>query len=225
MPRMPTVPPPPPPRRLSALATTSVVLLLIPIVGPMASLLLGGLALMRIRDSAGRLRGRRLALAGLLGGGVLLIAQAWGLEALLGSVARGMDTRMREAATAIVAARDEESARAALGGWSGRAEERIGPEAIVRFAEEVRERYGELRGISTMSGDRDVAGPGQLVTFAVAFRFDGADRIGTVTTRLEPSVTELMPSARIVEIRLDDRERGELRLGAGPDGKEPRDGV
>lgn len=206
---------------------SSVVLLLVPLLGPLVAPLLGGLALVRIRESNGRLRGRRLALGGIVLGGLLLLAQAWGLDRLMTHITRDVDARVRSGVAAVLAMEDGAEGGhgervSAMRYWSGRSGELVDAARIEAFAEEARTRYGPLRSLSTLSGDRASGLGGQVVTFALAFRFERGDRLGSATTRLEPSTVEIMPSVRLIEITIEDAAAGDLTLTAR--GKESADG-
>jgi hypothetical protein len=82
------------------------------------------------------------------------------------------------------------------------------------FASEARVRYGPLRSvdlIGTEPGGRDFAR--QVVTSAVVFRFEQTERTGSVRTVLTAEVGSFFPRARLAEIVVEDRERGDLRVG------------
>lgn len=213
-PRMPPAPPLPPKPPFSALAVASAVVLIVPFLGPLVSIGLAGMALARIRRSSGRLRGRFLARGVMVFGLILLLVQVWALESLMNSVARGIETRLHAGVEAVLASSDPESAERALGFWSGHGSDRASDEELLAFAQSARERYGAFRSLSTMSGDQSGSTfSRQIVTFAAVFRFEREDRLGSVTVRLEPALNEIMPAARLIDLSIEDRERGELRLG------------
>jgi hypothetical protein len=200
---------------LSRLALVSFVLSLLTCLPfAMAGIITGAIASHRIRTSQGRLRGLPLALAAMIIGAVMMIGQAVLMEWTAGEFMSRNDAAVRTLTAEVFEAIDEDRARSVERGWSVDATDRAGRAAILSFASEARDRYGLLRSvelIGTEAEGRDFAR--QVVTSAVVYRFEQAERTGSVRTVLTAEAGSFFPRARLVEIVVEDRERGDLRVG------------
>jgi len=236
----PSTPPTSP--RVSVLAIASLVLgffLCVPVVPQVAAIVLGAMALSRIRAADGRLGGRRLAIAGLVLGGSGLVLQAYATEWIASTVRDRFDRDLREGIAEILAA-----VAADGDGGTPRGLARLAPDAplsaadLVAFATDARTRYGEPDGLSVLSQVPTGTAWSQEVTAALVFGFrrDGRreERTGSAVAAVVTPLGSFLPRLRIREVRIEDRIDGDLVLGTAataepdsgenaetPDGPEP----
>jgi hypothetical protein len=201
---------------LSALAVVGAAVLVVPFIGPLVGMVLAGVALSRITESRGKLAGHRLASATLLVGAVLLLAEGFVLERWVQGATDAMEERRDAAVRLVFAAHDEAGAKAVLAEWSTERGDVVRPEAILDFAAAVRDRYGALSSVSWTGGDRGGWSlQRQVITFACVFRFERGDRLGSMTLLLVPATGFGWPQEQLVDIAVEDKERGQLLLSAG----------
>ena len=183
--------------------------------GPLA-VLLGMIALDRIRSSAGSLRGRGVAWTGIALGIVslsLTFLFQWGLTTLQESLNDQLDADIR----ATFAAVDDAGGRAALGKWAPATGTVLTTEELGAFARAAHERYGPFTAYSVSSEVRrpDFATGSHTLELAVKLEFAQASVPAVVVAKIMPAPGEIMPQMRIESIAIDDAERGALRVGGG----------
>ncbi len=189
-----------------------------PVVPQILAVTLGFMALSRIRAAqAGGgppIGGRRLAIAGILVGGIGLLLQAVALERIGVAVRETFDRDLRDGVAAILAASDEPTARAALGSISSGSS--ISAAEVLAFSEAARRRFGDPDGVSVISQLPTGNAFRQEVTSAVVFGFrrDGrrAERTGSVTAEVVTPFGRILPTLRVLEISIAGGEAGDLRL-------------
>ena len=197
----------------SPLAIASLVAGLIvccPIVPQIVAVTLGMMALSRIRaaEAAGRpgIGGRRLAIGRRVLGSVGLLAQAFVTERLGVAVRTAFDRDLRDGVAAVLAARDEPTARAGLAGLSATGS--FTPEQVLTFATESRARFGDPDGVSIISQVPAGSPLRQETVSAVVFGFrrDGRrlERTGSVSAEIVTPFGEILPSLRILEISIEE---------------------
>ncbi len=216
---MSSAPPPPPKPPLSALAVVGAAVLIVPLIGPLVGMVLAGVALGRITESRGRLAGHRLAIATLALGAVLMLAEGFLLERWVQGASEAMEARRDQSVRLVFRAQDEADTTAILASWSAERGDLVRPDAILAFAAAARERYGELNSVSWTGGDRSGWSlQRQIITFSCVFRFEHGDRLGSMTLLLVPATGFGWPQERIVDITVEDKERGQLFLAAAVSG-------
>lgn len=214
----------PAPTPLSIASLVSGLVVCCPIVPQVVAVTLGAMALSRIRaaEAAGGrpIGGRRLAIAGIILGGLGLVFQAFAAERLAISVREAFDRDLREGVGAVLAATDDASSRIAIGSVS--ASSAVSAADIRDFAETCRRRFGQPDGVSIVSQVPTGDAFRQEVTAAVVFgfRLEGGrrERTGSVTAEIVTGFDRFLPSLRIVEISIGGGPEGDLRLGPSPPG-------
>lgn len=181
--------------------------------GPIA-VFLGVLALDRIRNSGGTLRGRKAAWGGIATGtaGVFLaFLVQWGISSLQASLNSQMDAAVR----ATFAAVDEAGRRQALANWSLLSGPTDAGAQVESFAREAKERYGAFTGYSVSSEVQkpDFLGGVHTIELAVDYEFAESRVPGVLVARLVPSAGQWMPVVLIDSMRIEDADRGTLALG------------
>ncbi|MDZ4828689.1 MAG: hypothetical protein SGJ09_00645 [Phycisphaerae bacterium] len=237
----PLQPPPPPPapipspapraERWSILAILSNASLLVPLLGPIVAMFLGAVALVRLRrqerEGGARIRGRRLAYVGLGAGAALLLIESYLYDAFARSVSAQIDAQVAAAVGDVFAVDESTEAKSVASRWSPHARDLITADDVAAFAAAIRERYGGFRSMSVVASDSpEFSLERQAVSTAVAFRFEGGERMGAMVTVLEPNpLSPFHPSPRLAEITVDDRAAGTLRLGPAPQPRTPSPGL
>ncbi|MDZ4755514.1 MAG: hypothetical protein SGJ11_13585 [Phycisphaerae bacterium] len=219
---------------LSKLAVASVVVSLLTCLPfALSGMALGAMSAARIRASRGRLRGMSLAMTAMLFGGVMMIAQLIAIEWARSELSAHYRASAQTLVLATFQAKEATAARQLLGDWSADPKHRVTAAAVQSFAESIEARYGGCRSIEVIASEPSSSDPHALMTTAVIFDFERSQRPGSVRTVLVPTTAAFMPAAKLVEIIVEDREHGELRLGgevsplpaaAGETGKERSDG-
>lgn len=174
------------------------------------AVILGTIALERIRASRGTLRGRALAWSG-IGLGTCAVAISLAAQWLVGDMQRSINEQLDAGVRATFAAVDEPGERAALAKWRPAESGSIEAAAIGAFAREARERYGNFESCTPFSEDSQpsLSGLHRLVV-AVAFQFERERLVGSIDCTIRSSVTGLAPVVELGAIRLSDASRGNL---------------
>jgi hypothetical protein len=214
--------PPALPARMSALARASAIVGAVSatlsclgggIGGPLA-VLLGMIALERIRASAGGLRGRGVAWTGIALGVVslgLTFLFQWGLTSVQGSLNSQLDSDIRTTFAAI----DDAGGREALGKWAPAQGTVLTAEEIEAFARTTNERYGSFSSYSVSSEVRrpNFTTGSHTLELAVKLDFAQASVPAVVVAKILPTATDIMPRMLLESISIEDPERGVIRLG------------
>lgn len=181
--------------------------------GPLA-VLLGMIALERIRSSAGTLRGRGVAWTGISLGVVslsLTFLFQWGLTSIQGSLNDQLDSDIRTTFAAI----DDAGSSEALGKWSPAQGTVLTAEEIEVFARAASDRYGSFTSYTVTSEVRkpDFTTGTHTLELAVKLQFAEATVPAVVVAKIVPTATDIMPRMLIESISIEDPQRGALRLG------------
>jgi hypothetical protein len=198
--------------RTSSLAVASVVVALLPGCPPanLAGVVMGTIAMRRIRQAPHRLRGRRLARTAMIGGWLSTMLWCggwwWASAAVQGwmaeSMTRSIESTLRESAERPQSVHDL---------WS-REGEHPTVEELRAFGETVRTRYGRLDSItvSALNAEGTVSRP--VYTVALVLHFDGRRRlIGSAEFRSTPGTLQV----RLRRLVVADPDLGDLVLDGG----------
>ncbi len=207
--------------RLSRLAIASFSLSIVgccAIPAAAAAVMLGFIANERVRRSQGLLRGRNFAITGIVVGCVGIVTSL-ALQNFAFSMLDGYEAQMRTSVTALLkeGAAPRDGASPAAASVSLFAVDAPGVDATCRenFARAVRERYGALDGISVVSSEPIGSVFEPSFHWEVVFRFDSGNAVsGVVKTRLVPELGAMMPTSRLVKVRLDGGDAQSLQLPA-----------
>lgn len=179
------------------------------------SVLLGTIALERIRASRGSLRGRGLAWAG-IALGTLAFALSAALVWAVGEMQERWDAQLDRGLRATFAAhaRDDATRGPAIDAWTATSGGAIEEEQLAAFSAEIAARYGELESFRILSEERDpdFSRGTQRLMLAVAFDFTEGRRNGAVTAQLVPSTLGIVPELRIESVKILDVERGDVAI-------------
>ncbi len=195
-PHLNQVPAAPPKGPLSALAVTALVIAVLPGCPPvnLLGLVLGVLALRRIRNASGRLGGRRIAqlAVGLGWLSSMLWAAGWWW---VGDTTRdALEQSMTEQVERLLVIESDRQAEEQVARWSGPAAVAPSPQEVRAFAESVRARYGPLRRLSVTSMTTDGSFSDPTYVIAMIAFFEGGQhaasgrfrlQVGTLQTRLQ----------------------------------------
>ena len=213
----------PPTSQLALAALICGLLICIPFLG-LLGILLGGLALGRIRRSDGRLGGRRIALWGMGIGSAALVIWVMGLDRFQLYYLGEVHQRMTSSIQRVV--------ESAIDGEPGKVRSEWGSTAtmlddarIQAFGEAIETNWGDLVGVSLL---RSTATGGLLepgMTASFEFQFERSNRTGTaVFDLITQGNTSLFPRPMLQELEIIDPGNPTLRLGAPlPSGTEAQE--
>jgi hypothetical protein len=198
----------------------------VPLVTSLAATILGAIALRRIRLAAGRLSGRRLALAGTLLGSIGVVVWLGGLS-WLGNWYRGVlnEAMSQRVTTFLELAADQPAEAAAEFHWGkNRGSSAISADEAGRFGGEVRSRFGQLHEFSIISEASTGTAFAPELEIAATFRFERGERLGAATFAVVPGSNPFIPRVRLRSLRIEDTELGDLLIpadqAAAPDSPE-----
>ena len=214
--------PAPPARSRLAVASGVMGLVSLPLVcfgaglsGAMA-VVLGMMALERIRLSGRALRGKPWAWTGISTGLITVVLSiAW--VSFANSARQEWNRQLDDGLRRSFAAIDESAAREALPSWSGKSSAGVSITSLQEFALGVRERLGALESVSLVSQDASAGSLATLmVVHVVSLGFEKGTRSAAVSTELRTPVDSWTPSLKLLKINLNDAEApgGELEFPA-----------
>lgn len=174
---------------------------------------LGLVALRRITQSNGTLRGRRVANASVIVSLIMTIGGVIGWSQFASSVQKWIKADSCVVVERFIQAADRNDAAASRSIWAHAVAATFSDQAIAAFAAEALRRYGRLREFRVTS---IVPGPTTVpTTFEVAgtFVFQQAERTGSATVLLEPTNTfRPIYRMRLMSLTIDDKPLGDLAL-------------
>jgi hypothetical protein len=181
------------------------------------AVLLGMLALERIRASGGTLRGRGWAWTGIgSGAATVALSVAW-----ISAVSHLWDAwllQLDRGVRTTFAATDAASGQTALSLWGPSPGFVVSAGDVIAYASDIRARYGEFESVSLISRDLSPSLTGDhMLSFVVNFDFASGRRSGVVNARLSqaPLATEdaqfssmasWAPSLEIASILINEPE-------------------
>lgn len=213
---------PGPSGRLSALARASAIVGVISFLfsccggglGASVAVVLGMIALDRIRNSGGALRGKAAAWTGISLGVASLLATL-ALQWTVSLAQESINTQLDEGVRKTFAAVDAPGRQAALERWAPPAGITLTGDAVERFATTARERYGGFSGFTVTSYLPEPSMTGEhRIELAVKFEFSDATVPGSIVARAAPDVRSLRLRVALESMRIGDLDHGELALGA-----------
>jgi hypothetical protein len=168
------------------------------------AILLGMMALDRIKSSGGALRGRAVAWSGIVTGLLTVVLSVIWLSAVA-DLQTEWDRQFADGVRKTFDARDEQTSLEALRCWSAASSESVSAREILAFAGGVRERLGAFDSMSVNSKDvaPDLLG-NHMVSYVVNFDFASGRRSGMVTGRLRTSSEAWAPTLQIASILLNE---------------------
>ncbi len=216
--------PPSPPEarpRFSVLAVIAVVFAFLPLCPPINALgaLLGVIAWRRIRESGGRLGGRRTSLTALFGGIAMSVVTLIGFQQLTEGMERQQKQDMGVALDEFLHAMQDEAFDTALQTWSIQSTP-VPRDDLASFAADLKQANGTFESVrigsmQTVSGDSFLT---PKVNVWIICRFDSGERNGSAQFLLSPAPGRWTLVPLLDEIRIDDGNGEELMLprGAAP---------
>ena len=201
----------------SALAVVAVVLAFVPFCPPINALgaVLGVIAWRRIRESMGRLAGRRTSLTAIFGGIFMSIVTLVGFQQLAEMMEKQQSMEMGVALDGFLEAIENERYDESLKWWSIR-DQQIVHEELVEFGAGMRAEYGELESVrigkmTTVSGESLFA---PQANCWIICRFDSGVRNGSARFVLQTSTGSWTLVPLLIELRIDGEDGEELVLPA-----------
>lgn len=180
----------------------------------MTAVMLGTIALERIRASGGSLAGRASAWTG-IGLGLASFALSLAAQFLYSSVQQQWNDDIDSALRATFAAVDAAGADAAEERWTPAARRTLEEGAFERFALDSRDRFGQFRGFKVLSEVPDPSLTGvHTLTLAVAFDFERERVTGSVVSEMSPMVGRLIPVVRLRSVTLQQADGAALTIGS-----------
>ena len=172
-------PAPPAPARFSVLAVIAVVLAFLPLCPPVNALgaVLGVIAWRRIRESGGRLGGRRTSLVALFGGLAMSVVTLLGFQQLAETMETQQKQDMGVALDSFLHAVQDESFDEALQWWSLRSTT-VPRDALESFSSELKQFNGTFESVR-IGSMQTVPGESFLtpeVSAWIICRFDSGER-------------------------------------------------
>ena len=215
--------------RLSALAVVGVVLAFIPFCPPVNALgaVLGVIAWRRIRDSMGRLGGRRASLFAIFGGLIMSIVTLVGFQQLAEVMESQQQKDMGVALDGFLHAVEDGEFDSALQWWSIR-DATVAHEELVEFGSDLKSKLGTFSSVR-IGSMQTVPGASLLspeATCWIICRFDGDERNGSARFVLKTATDPMTPwtlMPLLLELRIDDGDGGELVLPRAEPDAEPDD--
>lgn len=202
----------------SALAVVAVVLAFIPLCPPINALgaVLGVIAWRRIRDSMGRLAGRRTSLTATFGGVFMSIVTLVGFQQLAEMMERQQGIEMGVALDGFLQAVEDERYDESLKWWSIR-DQQIGHEELVEFGAGMRTDFGKLESVrigkmTTVPGESLFA---PQANCWIICRFDSGVRNGSARFVLQTSTGSWSLVPLLIELRIEGDDDSELVLPIG----------
>lgn len=204
--------------RFSVLAVIAVVLAFLPLCPPVNALgsVLGIIAWRRIRESGGRLGGRRTSLVALFGGLAMSVVTLLGFQQLAASMEAQQKQDMGVALDGFLHAVQDQSYDEALQWWSLRSTT-VPRDALESFAAELEQFNGTFESVR-IGSMQTVPGESFLtpeVSAWIICRFDSGERNGSARFVLSPAPDRWTLVPLLVELRVDDGAEGELILPGG----------
>jgi hypothetical protein len=201
--------------RTSALAIAALVLSVIPCC-PMVNLagaMIGVAALRRIDSAPAQLGGRRLA--------IVAIAAGLGLSIFLGGAWIAFAVQYQDRVDRDMVTTVETFVRSAADGdvaqaramWSRVPSAAIDDAAVFAFGQEVKDRYGALERISIASTTSVGSVLSMRIDAACVFSFESSTRTGSAGFQVISSASGFWPTVRLVSLRIDDADRGNIIVG------------
>ncbi len=183
----------------------------------MTAVMLGTIALERIRASGGTLGGRPSAWTG-IGLGLAAFTLSLAAQFLYSSVQQQWNDDIDAALHATFAAVDDAGAEAAKQRWTPAARRALEEDGIKRFALVSQERFGSFRSFKVLSEVPEPSLTGvHTLTLAVAFEFDRERVTGSVVAEMSAIPGRLVPVVRLRSVTLNQLEAEPLAVGvAGP---------
>jgi hypothetical protein len=176
------------------------------------AMMLGMIALDRIRNAQPPMQGRGLAWTGI---GLGFASLALSLVVAIGrsSLQDEWSRELERGTRSTFAALDEPGVDAAMRTLTAPEGMSLNADNVRTFAREAFARYGAFVGFTEISKDSvgSITGP-QRVTVTASFEFERAKLLGSVGFRLVMGTETLVPEARVESIMLVDTERGDLSL-------------
>ena len=178
----------------------------------MVAVLLGAIALSRIRNSGGAIGGRRLALWSMGIGSAMLVIWVMGLDRFQGWYLDKVENRMTEALDSAMVAAMAGEPSGVRAEW-GETATLISDESILEFGRLAKERWGEFIGVSINHSNTagTVLDPAMTATFE--FEFERGNCPGAATFALISNTGELLPIAQIMQLEISGPDHAPLQLG------------
>lgn len=202
----------PPASQLALAALICGLLICIPFLG-LLGILLGGLALGRIRRSNGRLGGRRIALWGMGIGSAALVIWVMGLDRFQVYYLDEVHARMASSIQRVVESAIDGEPGKVRSEW-GSSATMLDDDRILAFGEAVEANWGDLVGVSLL---RSTATGGLLepgMTASVEFQFERSNRTGTaVFDLITQGNTSVFPQPMLQKLEIIDPGNPTLVLG------------
>ena len=202
--------------RISALAITGLVLAVIPLCPPanLLAVVLGMLALRRIRISSGRLRGAGLARAAIFAGSVLTILSLILLTRFATRQQELIDQAMVDVVKSTIQGAMGDRADSVRLSWVGPREKRPGEEEILAFGRTLEERYGTFERCDIVSSVMTGSFLAPRMEAAGIFYFSGGQLHGSVEVDflIQPFQTD--PTFRMRALRIEDPQAGDIELSS-----------
>jgi hypothetical protein len=177
------------------------------------AVMLGTIALERVRASEGALTGRRAAWTG-IGLGLASFTLSLLAQFLYSSVQQQWNDDVDSALRATFAAVDEAGADAAEERWTPAARPALDGSALEGFAAASRERFGEFLDYKVLSEVPEPSLTGvHTLTLAVAFEFERERITGSVVSEMSPMVGRFIPVVRLRSVTLQPMVGDPLSVG------------
>ena len=183
-------------------------------IGGSIAVILGFIALERIKASGGALRGKATAIAGVaLGFAAVLVTI--GVQFVVGNVQTALRDQLDSAVRITFAAVDDAGGDAALDRWGAAPGTVVTTADLETFALAVRERYGDFQSYSVAS---EVPAPSltgvHRLSLAVNFEFANGTVPGSVQARISTGRIPWEPQVLLEAIAINDHTRGVIGVGA-----------
>ena len=183
-------------------------------IGGSIAVILGFIALERIKASGGALRGKATAISGVaLGFGAVLVTI--GVQFVVGNVQTALRDQLDAAVRITFAAVDDAGGDAALDRWGAAPGAVVTTADLERFALAARERYGDFQSYSVAS---EVPAPSltgvHRLSLAVNFEFANGTVPGSVQARISTGRIPWEPQVLLEALSINDHAKGVFGVGA-----------
>lgn len=201
-----------PPGTISALAVVAMVLSCIPCISAMGAVI-GMIAWRRIRESGGRLSGRRLCLTAVFVGLAMTFLTFWGAQRFAQWQQREQERDMALVLDQFMHAAVGREAKLAIAQWSPTLTS-LDPADVETFAEDLQGRFGTFESVR-IGSSQPVSGPSLLelrVECWIIARFDSGEHNGSARFALKPTPDRFTLQPELLELTFKPKDGDVMQL-------------
>jgi hypothetical protein len=159
-------------------------------------------------------RVRRIALVAIAVGGASAILSSGMLDWFLQRQQAAGEAAMLDAIATVLTAAADGRPDAALDAWSVTDADRPDADAVTAFGRAAVDRFGPFERFSIISSHQSGPMLARRIELAGVFHFERASPIGSIRFEMRTTGLRLVPDFRPTRVLIEDRDAGDLVLGA-----------